>query len=438
MKHPNHHEKELTNRRAFLKQGLALAAMATVPKIGTAQTATMSEDVLGNPAGPDDSAYWSRVRAMFPIDPNITYLNTGTLGVLPIPVADAVGQGYRRYTERGELANEGGWDRNDRLRERLARLIGADEREVAFTRNAMEALDAMIHGIRLEPGDEVLMTSHEYPSCDNLWDTRARRSGIRIRRISIPSPPDSPEQVVDLFRQAITSKTRALFFCHITRGPGMLYPAKALCALAREHGLISAIDGAQAVGMIPVDVHDIGCDLYANSLHKWALGPTGTGLLYARQSYHDLFWPRSGGVGPWHKEDAGLRQVEWVGTYAVPVRSALSVSLDLIDQIGMHNITARDRYLSNRLKSGLHEHPGIRLITSDSPELSSPGITSFQIKGWRSGNLSWIFKEKFNMNTGRSARDDFDVIRISTHLYNTEDDVHRVLGALTYLRERDV
>ena len=218
----------------------------------------MSIENLGTAKCPNDEIFWSKLRAEFQIRFDPIYLNTGSLGLLPVQIADAVAQYYRLYTAQGHEAQFSTAEQQANARRRLATFIGADEDEIAFTRNATESITAVIDGIKLNPEDEVLTTAHEYPAVICRWKRREGRFGIRIRTVGIPSPPDSPEHIVDLFKQAITKRTRVIVFSHITRGPGLLYPAKALCQLAREHGLISAIDGAQVVGIHPLDLHDIG------------------------------------------------------------------------------------------------------------------------------------------------------------------------------------
>src|SRR4030095_140201 len=107
-------------------------------------------------------------------------------------------------------------------------------------------------------------------------------------QVAIPSPFVDEHEVVKLMEKAFTNRTKVLLFCHVTRG-GLRYPVKELCELARQRGVLSAVDGAQAVGVIPVDVHALGCDLYANSLHKWSLAPAGNGVLYVSKEIQGRF-----------------------------------------------------------------------------------------------------------------------------------------------------
>ena len=388
---------------------------------------------FGSAKGPDDEMYWSKVRAQFQISSDPIYLNTGSLGLLPVQVANAVARHYRLYTAQGHEAQFSTAERQADVRRRLATFIGADEDEIAFTRNATESVAAVIDGIKLIPEDEVLTTAHEYPAVIRRWRRREQRFGIKIRTVDIPSPPDSPEQIVDLFRQAVTKRTRVIFFSHMTRGPGLLYPARALCQLSREHGLLSAIDGAQVVGIHPLDLHDIGCDFYANSLHKWALAPAGCGVLYVRRGIQQQFWPRAGGTPPWDESVQGFGLVEDIGTHAVPLRLAVGDALDLIEQIGFENIVARARMLSDHLKAELIKRPYIRLATSLTSDLSGAGMTSFSHRHYTGETAREGINREQRFVTSGDWDGGVDNTRVSTHFYNTKEEVDLFLAALDNL-----
>ena len=382
---------------------------------------------------PNDEYFWSKVREEFGIRSDPIYLNTGSLGLLPVQIADAVARYYRLYTAQGHEAQFSTTEQQADIRRRLATFIGADEDEIAFTRNTTEAVSAIIDGMKLNPEEEVLTTAHEYPAVMQRWKRREGRFGIRTRTVDIPSPPDSQEQIVDLFKQAITNRTRTIFFSHITRGPGLLYPAKALCQLAREHGLISAIDGAQVVGIQPMDLHDIGCDFYANSLHKWALAPAGCGILYARREIQGQFWPRAGGSPPWDESVQGFGLVEDIGTYAAPLRLAVGDALNLINQIGFENIVARARKLSDYLKAELVKRPYVRLATSLLPNLSGAGLTSFAHRDYTGEMVREGINRKQRFVTSGDWDGGADNTRVSTHFYNTKEEIDLFLAALDNL-----
>ena len=423
---------ESGSRRRFLKGGLAAAAGVAATSMWDATAFSQESEALppGPPTRIDDESYWEKVRAQFHLNPDTIYLNNGTLGLCPKPVTQAVYDGYVYLAETGSEGRSQLWDEVEASRKTAARFLGADEREMALTRNATQGLSVIANGIRMEPGDEMLMTTDEHIAGIQPWTRRARRYGIQVNQVQIPSPPKSKEEVVDLFEQALTPRTKVIFFCHVTRGPGLLYPVRELCDLAREKGIVSAVDGAQTPGMTPVNLHEMGCDLFATSLHKWALTPSGTGCLYVREGFQETFWPTSDGNGPWDDREQQLWRIGPHGTYERPIRAAIKPALDFLDTIGMDAIYARDRMLSDYLKEQLMEMPGISLGTSTDHVLSSPGITSFGVEGWDTSLLRGILRGKAGIVVSRDQRRSHDMIRVSTHFYNTPSEIDRLIEVL--------
>ena len=420
-------------RRRFLKRSIAAATGVAAASMWDA-SAAFAQEQEAVPAGPpdriDDESYWERVRGQFHLNPDTIYLNNGTLGLCPKPVTKAVYDGYVYLAEAGSEGRYQMWDEVEESRKLVTRFLGADEKEIALTRNATEGLRIIANGIRMEPGDEMLMTTDEHIAGYQPWTRRARRYGIRVNQVRIPSPPGSKQEVVDLFERALTPLTKVVFFCHVTRGPGLLYPVRELCDMARDKGIVSAVDGAQTPGMTPVNLHEMGCDLFATSLHKWALTPTGTGCLYVREGFQDNFWPGSGGNGPWNDREQGMWHVGPHGTYERPVRAAIKTALNFLNAIGMDAIYARDRMLSDYLKEQLLELPGVTLGTSRDHALSSPGITSFGVAGWDSSLLRGILEGKAGIILSRDQRRYHDLVRVSTHFYNTPAEIDRLIGIL--------
>ena len=353
------------------------------------------------------------------------------MGRCPKPVTQAVYDGYVRLATYGMEARSWLQEQVEEARKECAAYLGADQKEMVLTRNATEGLQRIANGIRMDVGDAVLMTTDEHVAGRVPWSRRAQRFGIEVHQVPIPSPPDSVDEVVAQFEKAITPKTKVLFFCHITRGPGLLYPVRELCDLARERGIISAVDGAQSPGMTPVNLHEMGCDLFATSLHKWSLTPSGTGCLYVREGFQERFWPTSNGNGPWNDNERGLWRAEPWGTHEYPIRAAIRPALSFLQSIGMDAIYARDRMLSDYLKDRLTSLPGVRLGTSRDYGLSSPGITSFEVKGWEASLLRGILDGKARIRVGTDQRHDHNMIRVSTHFYNTPGEIDKLIDVLT-------
>ncbi len=425
------------SRRAFV--GASAAGMAGAWLAGCDPSASLKtaehapraprdDAPMVRPDGVDDLA-WAQVRAAFVLDTGTVYMNNAGLGMPPGRVARAVADGYlavsrepRRATDelRGLVAR--------RVRPGLAAFLGADPGELSLTRNATEALHLGAAGFDLGPGDEVVFTTQEHPAGRRPWQLRAARDGIAIREVFVPSPLPGADEVVEAFEAALTPSTRVLAFCHVTRG-GHLYPVRRLAALARERGMLTHVDGAQAVGMFPVDLHDLGCDTYSASLHKWFLGPAGTGFLYvsaaARENVRSVF-----------AHDATLENpaFEPPGTNDLPVRAALDAALAFVEQVGIDRIEARTRFLSDYLKRRLAEMPGARLLSGAIPGTSCPASTIFEIEGVDAVASVPVVAERASIHIDEHRRDGHDALRVSTHMYNTTAEIDRLLEALAALR----
>lgn len=383
---------------------------------------------LQRPAGVDD-AEWAGVRAQFTLEPGVAYMNNAGLGMPPAVVAEAVAAGYRAISAE---PRRGSSRLSDRITEDvipgLHRLLGARPGEVVLTRNATEALHLQAIGLDLEPGDEVIITTQEHPSGRRPWLLRTARHGIRVSEVFVPSPLGSEDDVVDLFERAVTEHTKAIAFCHVTRG-GHLYPVKRLTEMARRRGILSLVDGAQAVGMFPIDLDDLGCDAYSASLHKWLLAPIGTGILYVRESAR----PRIRSAFA-HDATPDAPAYAPPGTSDLPVRAGIGAALQFAETLGLDNVERRTRYLSDYLKDRLSRVAGTTLLSGSSPGTSCPGSTIFEIEGVDPLAAVPTVAEGASIHIDEHQRDGHNAIRVSTHVYNTTDEIDRLVVALEGLR----
>jgi len=412
-----------TDRRRFLAKIVATTGASLACTLDSPAD-TPSRFHPGSPTGPEDESYWSKVRAQFAFEPNLIYFNNASLGVPPRSVTQVVAEGYRRLaanpaTAKLELADY----LAGTLRPAVARLLGADTDEIAVTRGASESLYFIANGFDLAPGDEVLMTSQEHPAGLTPWQIRAERTGVVVRQVPIPSPFVDKHEVVSLMERAFTNRTKVLLFCHVTRG-GLRYPVKELCELARQRAVLSAVDGAQAVGVMPVDVHALGCDLYANSLHKWSLAPAGNGVLYVRKEIQGRFRSLFSSAG------ADATRYEPIGTSPLPLRLAAGAALKFIAQIGVPNIEARAQMLSDTLASKLAGIPRLKMISPRSWEVRSPAVTLFEIQGMNAVELQALIQKKYHITIDEHARDGHNALRVSTHFYNTRREIDLLIAAL--------
>jgi isopenicillin-N epimerase len=408
--------------------GVALGSLSGCGTNGSAGADFPTLADLTRPTGPDDEA-WAHVRPYFMLPPDISYMNNASLGMPPRVVVDAVSDGYRAISSE---PLHGKHDLQEtivaRVKPRLAAMFGTEVDEMSLTRNATEALHLQTIGLDLAPGDEVVVTTQEHPAGNKPWMYRAAHHGVSVREVFIPSPLEETADTVRRFAEAIGPRTKAVAFCHVTRG-GHRYPVKAICAWAREQGLASLVDGAQAIGQFRIDLHDLGCDAYSASLHKWVLGPAGTGFLYIRSGARDRF---SSAFEP----DRNLEApgYEPGGTADFPVRAALATAIDFVEILGADRIEARCRFLSDYLKSRLMELPGCAILSGATPDRSAPGSTIFELSGLNALDAVPRLEELAGTHIDEHQRDGHDAIRVSTHVYVTKAEIDRLVEGLVAAR----
>ena len=418
---------EPLSRRAALQVGaLGLLTGALAACVDPRSREPDGPPRLGRPTGLGDDA-WANVRAQFILDPGIAYMNNASLGMPPRQVVDAVAAGY------AAISNEplhGKHDLQSAIEDsvlpRLARMFGVVPSELSLTRNATEALHLQTVGTLLPPGAEVLITSQEHPAGSRPWRFREARGELRVREVFVPSPLPPVDELLDRMESAITPNTRALAFCHVTRG-GHLYPVAELCTLARDRGLVSLVDGAQAVGQFEIDISALGCDAYSASVHKWVLGPVGTGFLYVRESSRadvvTAFAPDATVDAP---------QLAPPGTADFPVRAAIGTALEFVSEIGLDQVEARCRFLSDYLKERLSHLSDVRLLSGARAQ-SAPGSTIFEKEGLDAVESVPLLERLAAVHIDEHQRDGHNAIRVSTHVYNTTAEIDRLVGALEAL-----
>ena len=213
----------------------------------------------------------------FLLDPGITFLNHGSYGACPAPVF-ARYQELQRELERNPVAFLA--RRFDELtagsRAALAAFLGARPDDLVFVPNATAGLNAVIRSLRLEPGDEVLTTRHEYGAVTRTWEF----VGAKLVYAE-------PDELVG----AIGPRTKAVSVSHITSPTALVLPVAEICAAARAAGALAIVDGAHAPGQLPLDLEALGADVYAGNCHKWLCAPKGAGFLWARPEHQRWIEP---------------------------------------------------------------------------------------------------------------------------------------------------
>jgi selenocysteine lyase/cysteine desulfurase len=381
----------------------------------------------GPPGPPRSAADWNEIRARFLIPEALTVLNAANLCPAPAHVLQTV----QEYTERLDrepvpsFRNEM-HSAKEAVRERLARYLRVLPEEVLITRNTSEANNWVSSGLDLGPGDEVLIFADNHPSNHLAWRAKGERFGYAVRELPVENPHPGPDHYVDAFRSAVTARTRVLAFSHLTNTVGDLFPARELCSLARDLGILTLVDGAQTLGLLDLDLSDMQPDFFSGSAHKWPCGPKETGLLYVNRRVHDRFWPSV--YSPYAGTIGLSRTHEGMGQRDEPAIHTFGEQIDFLTGIGQAAIETRSRDITNALVEGLASIDGVRLWCSADPDLRV-AVVSFDPAGLDPRRVLQALEADGIVAAARAGTDRAG-IRFAPHFYNSFEDVDRAVGAI--------
>ena len=369
----------------------------------------------------DDETYWGEIQRAFDIDRTMVNLNNGGCSPAPTHVLE---QMIRDIRFSNELPVDHMWrvlePRIESVRRDLAVEFGCDPEEMAITRNASEANETMIFGTDLARGDEVVMTTQNYPRMQNAWRQRERREGILLKRVKIETPVASDASFVGQIAAAITPRTKVIEIMHISFQTGYIAPVREIVELARPRGIQVFVDGAHAFAHFPFTRDELGCDYYGTSLHKWLHAPIGTGFLYVRRDRIKSLWPlMAGGV----EQESDIRKYEEIGTHPAANHNAISVAVAFHRSIGAERKIARLRWLRDRwAKQVLASSDRARMLTRIGPT-ESGAIGVLAIDGMDMTKLgSWLL-DKHRIVTTPLVSDEFQGLRITPNVYTTVAEV---------------
>ncbi|RIK63476.1 MAG: aminotransferase [Planctomycetota bacterium] len=426
------------SRRAFLRTftGSGLLAFAWLKDdwavhLARAQEAAPSSQPPSVAAGNEN--FWFHIQQAFDIDRSIINLNNG--GVCPSP--RVVHEAMKRQLDWANHApSRHLWEDQDPqvelIRVRLARQFGCDPEELAITRNASESLQIVLNGLDLKAGDEVLTTTQDYPRMLNTLRQRERREGIVLKQLRLPVPIQSADQVIKLFEEGISEKTKAILVCHVVNITGQILPVAEICRMARERGIRTIVDGAHAFAQITYQCADIDCDMYGVSLHKWLTAPIGTGFLYVRKELIKSLWPLQ--AAPIEKDD-NIRKFEEIGTHPTAPRLAIGEALTFYQGIGPARKEARLRWLRDYWAQRLSKYERVRFHTNLDPAHSC-AIATFGIEGIAPNDLAQRLWRQHKIIVTPIVHEDFQGIRVTPNVYSTTQELDIFCDAIGDLIEK--
>lgn len=423
-------------RREFLQYAAFAAATAGVSVARAAEAFAADAD----PAMParalldtDAERYWAELRRQWLLAPDRANLNCGMLGCTPLPVLRAMIEHLRASESfREEDLPRFGFEENvhlQRVRTSLAEFTGCTRDELALTRNTTEGNSIVASGLDLKPGDEALLTDQEHHSARGAWEMRAARSGVVVKNAPLPKPPASVNELVAAIEKHITPRTRVLVISHVTTSTGLVLPVKEICAMARSRGILTHVDGAHAIGQVPINIRDIGCDFYAASPHKWLMAPKGCGMLFIREEQLDKLWPLIG-TNQWQNKALKAYRFSNFGTANLSVMVGLQAALDFFGAIGAERIYARGHELATRVRERVSRTPQLTHENA-SADAFYGNMVSFRTEP---PLFRRILAECKSRNVRVTPFEQASRVRVSTHIFTQPTELNLFFDALDAAR----
>jgi isopenicillin-N epimerase len=385
---------------------------------------------------------WTDIRASVEHDPEITYLNTGTSGLIPKAVHQATMQWREKlHHNPTDYVWRAMADELWKSRARLATHLESSPEQLVFFSNISQAINTFCLSVDLPQGSDILLSDHEYGAMRWAWERASQIRGWNIVPFSLPIETEDSQEIVAAVERSITSNTKLLFLSHILYSTGLVLPIEDICARARSRDIVTFIDGAHAPGMLPLDLSTMNADFYAANLHKWFLTPVGAAFLYCdpRSKHHLRPWQVSWGfsegeLSATERNEFGstpwIRQFEMEGTRDLTSWFVVSQSCDFVESLGYPAIRARHFELSSFIREALSGLGGFQLCTPNHPQLRG-GLTSFRlpanVDGQKLRNDLWQ-KDKIEINVidlGGCQH-----FRVSTHVYNTMEEIEKLAKSL--------
>ncbi len=376
----------------------------------------------------------SKIKSLFLLDPEVSYLNHGSFGACPVEIFDTY-QSYQRTLEREpvQFMTKIGNELLLQSRIKLAEYIHCSPDDIVYTMNPSYAVNIVAKSFKLNPGDEVLATDIEYGACDRTWDYYCHKAGAKYIRQKINLPVQGREQIVaDLFA-GCNERTKLIFVSHITSSTALLLPVKEICIEAKKRGIPCFIDGAHAPGQVSIDLMDLEVDYYTGASHKWMMTPKGSSFLYVKRSLQDQLDPLIISWGynalfPSHSKFQDYHTVQ--GTRDFTAFLTIPASIEFMNKYDWTTWAARNRAL---VKSNSIRFCNLMNSVPVCPVSDDYLVQMFSIPV-NCSNPEALYQYLFNqykIEIPVMRQDDKVFVRYSIQSYNDQSDLDRLYEALT-------
>ncbi len=369
------------------------------------------------------------LKDQFLLDPSVTFLNHGSFGACPKPVFE-VYQNWQLELERQPVEFLG--RRSDGLlneaRAALGVYLNADADDLVFVMNATLGLNTVIRSLKLEPGDEILTTDHEYGALNNTWAFICQKTGAKYINYPMPLPVTTHEAFVERFWTGVTPRTKVIFLSHITSPTALIFPVKEICRRAREAGILTIIDGAHVPGQIPLDLTDIDADFYSGNLHKWLCAPKGSAFFHARKDMQQMVEPLVISHG-W-TDPSFIVQNQWQGTRDISAFLSVPAAIDFQKDNNWDAVRAACHALASEARKHISEMTGVAPITPDGDEWYAQMAMCALPDGSDVTEIKRRLYDEHRIEIPQIIWNDKLGVRVSFQAYNTANDLENLLSGL--------
>lgn len=374
-----------------------------------------------------DEYFWAQIRSGYRLKPDYINLENGYYCFVPQETLENFIHHVREINYHGSYYMRTVQQDNKRaMSAKLAELAGCDPEEVIITRNTTESLDMIIGGVHWQAGDEAVYAVQDYGAMQDMFELQAQRHGVINKTVSVPNHPRSDGEIVALYANAITEKTRLLMVSHMVNITGQILPIRKICDMAHSKGVDVIVDGAHAFGHITFNMRDLDCDYYGTSLHKWLSVPLGAGMLYVKKGKVPGIWPL---FAEMHREPDDILRLNHTGTHPAHTDLAIGNAMEYHLRLGPERKEARLRYLQQYWTQQVRDLPHIVVNTPVEPHRAC-GIANVGIKGMEPAELADTLMKKYRIWTVAINRPDVRGCRITPNIYTTPKELDVFVKAL--------
>ncbi len=418
------------DKRTFIKNSglLGLGAMLSLEKFSDLMS-SVSKVPAADLAKEED--FWITIRKGYRLDPEMINFENGYYNFLPEQTLEKLISHIRDVNYQASYyMRTVQFEKKAAMAAKLAALVGAPADEVVLTRNTTESLDTIIGGFDWKPGDEAIMAEQDYPAMLSMFKQVAKRQGVVNKIVSVPNNPASDDEIVNLYANAITPKTRLMMICHIINLTGHILPVRKICDMAHSKGVQVMVDGAHAIGHFKFNIPELGCDYYGSSLHKWLSVPLGSGMLWVKKENISKIWPL---IAPYDMSPDDIRRLNHIGTHPVYTDLTVEDAIDYYNMLGAERKEARLRYIQNYWTDKVRNLPHVILNTPEDKKRSC-AIANVGVKSLKPGELGDVLWRKYKIYCAPIDGANVHGCRITPNVYTTTKELDIFADALTALK----